>query len=129
MVRELGMVDHVVELGAVPYRLLHRVYSASDIYVTPAYAESFAHPLVEAMAAGLPVVASDLPVHREICGPAALWFDRFSAKELTKRVLNLANTPDLKQELCTRGRERALDFSWSKHVDEILQLAHSLARK
>jgi glycosyltransferase involved in cell wall biosynthesis len=128
LVRELGMTDHVVELGAVSYRLLHHVYSACDIYVTPAYAESFAHPLVEAMAAGLPVVASDLAVHREICGTAALWFDRFSSAELVEKVVQLAGSAELKQELCTRGRERALDFSWSKHVDEILQLAHSLAR-
>jgi glycosyltransferase involved in cell wall biosynthesis len=127
LVRELGMTDHVVELGTVPYRLLHHVYCACDIYVTPAYAESFAHPLVEAMAAGLPVVASDLAVHREICRSAALWFDRFSSAELAERVAHLAGSPELKQEICARGRERARDFSWSKHVDEILQLAQSLA--
>ena len=64
----------VVELGAVPYSLLHQVYRECDIYVTPAYAESFAHPLVEAMASGLPIVASDLAVHREICQDAAIYF-------------------------------------------------------
>ena len=128
LVRQLGMKEHVVELGAVPYRLLHHVYRACDIYVTPAYAESFAHPLVEAMAAGLPVVASDLAVHREICGPAALWFERFSSVELAERVAHLAAYSELKQELSALGRERARHFSWSRHVDEILQLARSLVR-
>ena len=56
-------------------------YRACHIYVTPAYAETFAHPLVEAMACGLPVVASNC-VHREICGDAAPYFPRFSLSML-----------------------------------------------
>jgi hypothetical protein len=52
--------------------------------VTPAYAESFAHPLIESMSSGLPVVASDLPVHREICGDAAIYFPRFSPDALAE---------------------------------------------
>src|SRR5205807_1322178 len=59
LVRELGIQDNVVQLGSVPYHLLHHVYKACNVYLTPAYAESFAHPLVEAMASGLPIVASD----------------------------------------------------------------------
>ena len=74
------MRDEVVELGTIPYRSLHHVYRACHIYVTPAYAESFAHPLVEAMSSGLPVVASDLPVHREICRDAGIYFPRFSPR-------------------------------------------------
>jgi glycosyltransferase involved in cell wall biosynthesis len=126
LVRHLGIEDSVVELGSVPYRLLHHVYRAADLYVTPAYTESFAHPLVEAMASGLPVVASDLAVHREICGTASLYFDRFSSEELVERVLHLAGTPAWSRELADRGRRRARDFSWSQHVNRIVELARSL---
>ena len=75
LVTQLGVAESVVELGAIPYSLLHHVYRACSIYVTPAYAESFAHPLVEAMASGLPIVASDTGVHREICQDASLYFE------------------------------------------------------
>lgn len=128
LLRQLGIEEEVVELGTVPYRLLHHVYEACDVYVTAAYAESFAHPLVEAMACGLPVVASDLPVHREICGPAALYFDRFSPEEISAQILCLAETPDLRRELSIRGRTRSLDFSWTKHVNALLTLAATLVR-
>ena len=77
LVRQLNLREEVVELGAVPYAALHHLYKTCDLYVTPAYAETFAHPLVEAMASGLPVIASDLAVHREICGDAAQYFPRF----------------------------------------------------
>jgi len=128
LVQRLGIAEHVVELGAIPYHLLHHVYGACDIYVTPAYAETFAHPLVEAMASGVPVVAADLPVHREICGEAALFFQRFSSQELADQVLRLEASLDLRKAFIESGRTRSREFSWEKHVDELLDLATSLRK-
>jgi glycosyltransferase involved in cell wall biosynthesis len=127
LVKELGISDLVVELGAVPYRQLHRLYKRADIYVTPAYTETFAHPLVEAMASELPVIASDLPVHREICGDAALYFPCFSPEELAKRVVEIVSSPELAVKLRDRGATRSTAFSWNKHVEELVSLARSLA--
>ena len=126
LIQRLGISDQVVELGAVPYHLLQHVLRASDIYVTPAYTETFAHPLVEAMACGLPVVASDLPVHREICGNAALYFPRFSPQMLADRVLELEPSSALRKKLSACALERSRQFSWGDHVDQIIALAHSL---
>jgi glycosyltransferase involved in cell wall biosynthesis len=126
LVGDLRLNDEIVQLGAIPYKLLHHVYRAADIYVTPAYAESFAHPLVESMASGLPVVASDLAVHREIGGSAALYFDRFSPQGLANRVVELATSPELRSQLSQAGAERSAAFSWKLHVDRILQLANDL---
>ena len=126
LVQRLGVSDQVVELGIVPYHLLHHVYGACDIYVSPAYAETFAHPLVEAMASGLPVVASDLPAHREICGQAAVYFNAFSPSELTERVVQVADSLVLRADLIERGRKRSAEFSWAKHVSELVDLATSM---
>jgi glycosyltransferase involved in cell wall biosynthesis len=129
LVEGLGIREEVVELGTIPYRLLHQVYKACDLYVTPAYAETFAHPLVEAMACGLPVIASDLPVHREICGHAALYFQRFSPEGLSRQVLHIAESAECRQQLSQRGRIRSQDFSWAKHTDELLELAAVLVQR
>ncbi len=126
LVRELDLLDEVVELGAIPYGSLHHLYRACNIYVTPAYAETFAHPLVEAMSCGLPVAASDLPVHREVCGAAALYFQRFSPEELAERVMEIAGSSDLAARMSAAGKVRSEDFSWSKHVDQLLSLADQL---
>jgi glycosyltransferase involved in cell wall biosynthesis len=126
LVKELGIADMVVELGAIPYRQLHQLYRRADIYVTPAYAESFAHPLVEAMASGLPVVASDLAVHHEICGEAAVYFPAFSPLELCERVAQLASSPETLRRMSVLGRERSLHFSWKAHGERILELARTL---
>jgi glycosyltransferase involved in cell wall biosynthesis len=122
----LEMRDKVVELGTIPYRSLHHLYRACHIYVTPAYAESFAHPLVEAMSSGLPVVASDLPVHREICQDAGIYFPRFSPEALMERVLQIHESPELAAKLSRAGLRRARDFSWGKHVERLLVMAREL---
>jgi glycosyltransferase involved in cell wall biosynthesis len=126
LVVELGLEEEVVQLGSVPYRSLHHLYRACDIYVTPAYTETFAHPLVEAMACGLPIVASDLPVHREICESAALYFPRFSPQELAQRVLEVASSGKVSTTLAEKGLSRSKDFSWDRHVDQIVELAARL---
>jgi glycosyltransferase involved in cell wall biosynthesis len=126
LVQELGVGANLVELGAIPYHLLHYVYGACDLYVTPAYVETFAHPLVEAMAAGLPVVASDLAVHREVCRDAALYFPAFSPDLLAEAVCQLARSREVFRKMSERGLQRSRDFSWKEHVSEIVALAEGL---
>jgi len=126
LLRQLGVEDMVIQLGAIPYRQLHHLYRCAHMYVTPAYTETFAHPLVEAMSSGLPVVASDLPVHREICGDAALYFPRFSEQELAARVAELSASQDLALSLSSCGVLRSRAFSWTKHVEELLSVVRSL---
>ena len=127
LVQELGISEEVVELGSIPYRSLYQVYKACDLYVTAAYAETFAHPVVEAMASGLPVIASDIAAHHEICGQAAMYFSRFSAEELALRIVQVARSDSLRRQLADRGSARSQDFSWEKHVSEIVGLARKLA--
>lgn len=127
LVKQIRVNEEIVELGAVPYRSLHHLYRACDLYVTPAYAETFAHPLVEAMASGLPVIASGLPVHREICGDAALYFSRVSPEALAERVIQASTSPEQIMGMRQKGINRSQDFSWDKHVDELLKLARSLS--
>jgi glycosyltransferase involved in cell wall biosynthesis len=126
LVKDLAVSAMVIELGAIPYRQLHQLYRQADIYVTPAYTETFAHPLVEAMSCGRPTVASDLPVHREICGDAAFYFPRFSPAELAGRIVEIVSSADVASRLSASGISRSSAFSWRKHTDELLSLARSL---
>src|SRR5262249_29636451 len=128
LVRQLGIESEVVQLGAVPYGQLHHLHAACDLYVTPAYAETFAHHVVEAMASGLPIIAADTPLHREICGESAVYFSRFSPEDLAVRVAEVAGDSSRMQSMSGRGKLESERFNWGRHVDEILALATSLDR-
>ena len=127
LVKMLGVEDTVIQLGQVPYRQLHHLYARADVYVSPAYAETFAHPMIEAMASGLPIVASDIAVHREICGDAAVYFSRFSPEELAVAVHSVVNSPEVQDRMAKVRGDRADTFSWKGHVDQLLEIARGLA--
>jgi len=78
------------------------------------------------MASGIPVVASDLAVHREICGEAAVYFPRFSAEALAEKILHVALSPETMVQMAVKGRQQSHQFSWKTHVEKILELCASL---
>jgi glycosyltransferase involved in cell wall biosynthesis len=127
LIRESGVSDMVLELGTIPYRQLHQVYARADVYVTPAYTETFAHPLVEAMSSGVPVVASDLAVHREICGEAAVYFPKFDPRALAETVAGVVSSPEAARRMAADGLVRSRQFSWKRHVEEIVKVCRGLA--
>ncbi len=126
LVHSLGVQEDVVELGAVPHGQLPNLYRSCHAYATAAYAESFAHPLVEAMSCGLPIIASGIAVHREICQGAAIFFDRFAPEEFAQALLQVAQSRDLAATLSSQALRRSGDFSWAKHARDLLALASSL---
>jgi glycosyltransferase involved in cell wall biosynthesis len=126
LIQELDVSDNIVELGQVPNHFLHHVYRACHLYVTASYAETFAHPLVEAMACGLPVIASDLSVHQEVCGDAAVYFDRFSPQDLAQCIVKISSDKELLEKMPKAGQIRSHDFSWGRHVEELMAIMKSL---
>ncbi len=122
LIDELGVRDRIAMLGPVPYGRLHHLYQLCEAFVCPSYSESFGHPLVEAMASGLPVIAANLPVHREICGEAAVYFETFDERALAHACARVLSDRPLAEKLRAEGSERCKSFSWDKHVDELVKL-------
>lgn len=126
LARQTGIAEHVSFVGPLNRQDTADLYRTSDICVFPSLAESFGFPLAEAMFHGLPIVAADTPVNREVCGQAAIYFRALSAEDLADRVLNLAMDSTHCARLSARGRwEVAQRFSWSTHADRILEVASS----
>lgn len=122
LIDELGVRDSIDMLGPVAYDNLYQLYKSCDLFVCPSYSESFGHPLVEAMAAGLPIVSADLPVHREICRGAAVYFNVFDDEQLAERCVDVLTDPALNRRLRSAATVRSQDFSWDEHVKGLNRL-------
>ncbi|MGH6631390.1 MAG: glycosyltransferase, partial [Burkholderiales bacterium] len=122
LIDQLGVRDSIAMLGPVEYGHLHQLYGVCDLFVCPSYSESFGHPLVEAMALGVPVVSANLPVHREVCGDAALYFKVFDETELAEKAVLALTDANLAQTLSERGLGRSKQFSWDQHVRKLIRL-------
>jgi len=129
LIDRLGVRTDIAMLGAVDHGMLHRLYQLCDVFVCPSYSESFGHPLVEAMASGVPVVAADLPVHREVCGEAAEFFSVFDEAELAERCVRVLADRSCHEQLKTNGLERSRQFSWDKHTQQLVALIDRIAPK
>ncbi|MEO5374899.1 MAG: glycosyltransferase family 4 protein [Alphaproteobacteria bacterium] len=114
-------------LGRTPYRELPQLYRSHDLFMFPAIAETFGHPMAEALSCGMPVVAIDTPINREVCGDAASYFPPFSVSALCDRITELHTTPELRGQLAGRARGRVLsNFLWDDHVVRLLDTFQKL---
>lgn len=120
LIEQLGVRAEIAMLGSVPYEQLYQLYRMCDGYICPSYAESFGHPLVEAMASGLPVVAADLPVHQEICGDAAVYFETFDVQVLAAQAASVLTDTQLSRSLCHAGAQQIQRYSWDEHVASLI---------
>ena len=99
-------------LGYVPERDLAPLTAAAAVFAYPSLYEGFGFPVAQAMAAGVPVVTSNVSSLPEIAGDAALLVDPRSRQELRDALVRLLTSPSLCAELSARGRERARRFRW-----------------
>jgi glycosyltransferase involved in cell wall biosynthesis len=119
--QQLGLLELT---GVLTGTALDQLYGQADIFVYPSVIESFGHPLLEAMAAGLPVLAADVPINRELCGDAAQYFSPFDDADCARQLAAVMGDADLRGGLAQRGLERAEQFRWSSHVDDLLHAIH-----
>jgi glycosyltransferase involved in cell wall biosynthesis len=111
---EYGLSEQVYQAGYVTVEELAYLYSRAKMLVFPSLFEGFGIPLVEAMAAGCPVVAAEVTSLPEIGSEAAEYFDPASPQSIGMAIEKVWGDEALRQRLIQRGRRRALDFSATK---------------
>lgn len=115
MARNPELSRHLEFTGVLNGEAIARLYALADVFVYPSIIESFGHPLLEAMAAGLPVVAADAPVNRELCADSAIYFSSHDAADCARQIRRVVDDPGLANELGRRGVERSRGFQWREH--------------
>lgn len=109
-------------LGYVPSRDLRDWYARAMIFAFPSLDEGFGMPVLEAMAAGAPVIASNRSAVAEVAGDAAWLVNPEDTEELTGALVDLTRNPDRRAQLSRRGLHRAAQFSWDAAVEETWQV-------
>lgn len=119
---ELGITDHVNFAGFVPADMLPRYYASADIYCSPALGgEAYGIVLLEAMAAGVPVIASDIPGYNEVVhdGATGVLVPPGSEEALAAAITGLFSDEGRCRALSIAGRARAESLSWARIAERV----------
>jgi glycosyltransferase involved in cell wall biosynthesis len=128
LAQELGVADRLRVLSAVPEDGLVTLLQSAIALLQPSLAEGFGMPALEAMAAGCPVVASDVAPLVEVLGGAGLHTPRAEVGPLGAAMRRVADDAELRAELGARGIERAKAFSWDACARTTLEVYREAAR-
>jgi alpha-1,3-rhamnosyl/mannosyltransferase len=115
-------------LGRVSDEELRALYAGADAFAYPSRYEGFGLPVLEAMAAGAPVLTSDVSSLPEVAGDAALLVDPADRDAIGAALTRLLTEPELADALRARGRAQAARFSWERTARETLSALRESAR-
>jgi glycosyltransferase involved in cell wall biosynthesis len=114
--------DKIKVIGYIENSEKNYFYNLAKIFCYPSFYEGFGLPVVEAMAAGTPVITSSSSSLPEVAGEAALLIDPFDINQLSEAIRQLAGNENLRQEFSKKGLVQAKKFSWERAAKEYLKM-------
>ncbi len=106
--------DRILITGYIATTELAQWYARSRIFAFPSLDEGFGIPVLEAMSAGVPVIASDRSALPEVCGDAALLVNPENEPEIAAALRQLACNSELREKLAAKGYDRVKSFTWER---------------
>jgi len=122
LVRKLGIEDKVKFIEYVPRADMPHYYNASDLFVFPSLWESFGLPALEAMASGVPIIASNQTSLPEVVGRGGFLMSPYNVENISEWMGRILNSKSLQDSLIEKGLIQAEKFSWHKAALETLEV-------
>jgi glycosyltransferase involved in cell wall biosynthesis len=113
-------------LGYVDARRLESLYARARVFAFASLAEGFGMPLIDAMARGVPALASSQPALREVGGDAALYAEAESVDSLAHQLQRLIESIELRDQLRRAGLTRSAAFTWDSAVERTWRVYEEL---
>jgi len=125
-VANLGIDRQIVFTGFVEEDELYGLYKNARLFVFPSFYEGFGLPPLEAMASGVPVVASRTSSVPEVCGDAAMYVDPHDPQDIARGIIRVLREDSLRNELAGKGFARAACFSWKASAEKHMKIFEAL---
>lgn len=128
LIEEVGGEQEQGKIPIFPGDDLLNIYGVADAFVFPSLIETFGIAIVEAMAAGLPVITTDSPGCRDIAkhGECALIVDPMDKSGMAREMKHIIDDQSYREEYAAKALERAANFDWNYVVDQYLALYYQV---
>lgn len=122
IIADLKLEQEIILPGYVAQDDLPGLIAGAEIFMFPTLYEGFGLPILEAMACGTPVIASDMLPHTEVGGEAGVYADPHSPQSLSDAIIKILSDAELKQLLKEKGLLRAKEFSWRQTAEGVYEI-------
>lgn len=122
LIDQLDVRERVTLTGWISRPELYDLYDRALACIYPSTFEGFGMPVLEGLAAGVPVACSDIPPLREVAGGTALYFDPLHEDALASGLARIVSEEPLRAKLARSGRERARGFTWERAARQTLDV-------
>lgn len=112
----------IKELGYVSEAEKHALLERADIFLFPALYEGFGIPVLDAQAAGVPVIASDISSLPEVGGAGAVYIDPLEVKSIVGAIQKILSDKNFRNDIIEKGKRNTGRFSWTRCSKEIAQI-------
>lgn len=127
-VQELNLQHRVIFTDAIPDDELPGIYKGAELFILPSLYEGFGLVLLEAMACGTPVIASNISSIPEVVGNAGDLFDPYSENDMYDVCYRVLTNTEHLRNMQTMGVNQARQFSWQTMADETLKIYEETAQ-
>lgn len=112
--------------GFVPESDINSIYNLATVYVQPSFYEGFGFCVIEAFAAGVPVVCSRTQALVEIADDACLYADPENPPEIASQIKKYLKSTNLRRKYIKKGLARVKKYSWEKTAKQVIEVYKSL---
>ena len=125
---KLNLKEKIIEIISPNDEEIINLYKYAKTFIFPSLYEGFGLPPLEAMTIGTPVLASDIPVLKEVCGNAAHFFNPYDVKDMAKAICKIVADESLRRNLIEKGKERVKFFDSENAIDQHVKLYKELSK-
>ncbi len=120
--KDLNQSDYINFLGPVVHDDLPKIYHKSDVYILPSFNEGMSNTVLEAIASGLPIVATDTGGTKELVYNNGIIIEKGNTGSILNALLKLKADADLRQKMGALSLKKAEQMSWAKSAKQYFKL-------
>jgi len=120
LVKKKKLEERIIFFGRAPYLDIHYLYKKAVLFVLPSLLETFGHTLIETMAEGVPLIASNSTAIPEVVKDGGILFNPMDAEDLAYKMTLCLRNDKIKDELKKKAQDRVKVFSWQKTADQLI---------
>ena len=125
-IKNYNLEDNIIFTGYISDEMLPNYYRGALVLIMPSIYEGFGLPVIEAMACGIPTIASATTSLGEIAGDASLLIDPFDVESIKDALEKIISDQMLQKELKIKGLEHVKKYTWEKTVNKVKVVVDAL---